>query len=899
MPKGQRPAPARPAAPAYMQRLKSFEGSQAGTKVVLKNGLTILIHEIHSLPIAAISTYVRAGHADETEETAGISEILTHLYFRGTSTKPSGTISREAKALGATLSSEAAYDHTTHDIVVGSAQWKKALEIQSDAFLNPLVDESDLRRAVELALQRNQRQLEDPEIASRRKLLEVGFDRRGPGRSPIGQEVSARALSRSKVLDYLKTHYTADRTIIVVSGDVTDSEVLSEAVKLYDKAMPAAGKGEPRSGIDIPKGFHYGEERGKTDVPHILFGFPTAAADSTDFFALEILRAILGVGDASLISDHLVEKQKVVISGAADQTSFAGTGYLVIRMKVDPANIDKSEIGLLTELELLKRQAPEEEEMERALAQLEREYWERMQAVLARAHLVAKFEVVGDWKKMQQYLTGLRQVKPEDVRRVAGKYLPLERCTLLEYLGPGVEARNLNSETAFNTFRDLLPASADQMMADYAKETVPAIKSPEQQGAFKFSEVRFPFLKASILRGPELMIREDHSLPLIHLGFFYPGGRFLEGKENAGITSLTLSMILRGTRTLGPREVRRQLGLYGAKMVPVVDRDYFGVQLSVLSRNVEPALELMADLFQGPAFSEEEVSRQKALQIASIRARSPWGDEPGRRLIRAMLFKDHPYGLDSAGTEAGCGTFGVAAVRDWYESNIRNKKPIVVIVGDTQGSSLAGFFVRRFSGSRFQDLKIPEGFPKVPESRTSVEEKRESAVSLVLLGYQAPPDGDEDSYAVMVLQNLLSGEGGRLTDQLVYGQALASDATVDYETGVRGGAIVASLSTAGGNEEKALQALEAELQKVIEGPITYREYRSAINSAVGNYWLTQQYRFFQISALVRNIIAGRDLDALLDMTSRLQDVKQEDLPDVARRLLSQEKSVVVRLHGIR
>jgi len=184
----------------------------------------------------------------------------------------------------------------------------------------------------------------------------------------------------------------------------------------------------------------------------------------------------------------------------------------------DPKNIDKCEIAVLTEIELLKRNEPNAFEMERAFAQLEHDYWKKTETVSGKAETLARFEFLGEWKRKDKYIEELRKVKASDVTKVAKRYLQLKNCSLLEYLPVSMEDRILAGENVLRTFEGLLELSADQEQEARNKEIVYSIDMPAERGQFQYSEIQYPFQKASILRGPEMYIREDHTSPLIDLG---------------------------------------------------------------------------------------------------------------------------------------------------------------------------------------------------------------------------------------------------------------------------------------------------------------------------------------------------------------------------------------------
>src|SRR6266487_3739465 len=103
------------------------------TKVILKNGLTVLVREQQAVPLVSITTYVKAGYFDENDRISGISHVIEHMFFKGTSKRAVGEIARETKALGGYLNACTYYDRTVYHTVVPAENVKQALEIQSDA----------------------------------------------------------------------------------------------------------------------------------------------------------------------------------------------------------------------------------------------------------------------------------------------------------------------------------------------------------------------------------------------------------------------------------------------------------------------------------------------------------------------------------------------------------------------------------------------------------------------------------------------------------------------------------------------------------------------------------------------------------------------------------------------
>src|SRR6185369_2650506 len=112
---------------------------------------------------------------------------------------------------------------------------------------------------------------------------------------------------------------------------------------------------------------------------------------------------------------------------------------------------------------------------------------------------------------------------------------------------------------------------------------------------------------------------EDHRLPLVSFGLFYPGGRLYDSAKNAGMTELMLRTGIRGTKRFNAEDIARRLETAGARIQVVNEADFFGYIVEGLSGKMAQALEILMDILQQPVFDKENVDREKSLQLARIR----------------------------------------------------------------------------------------------------------------------------------------------------------------------------------------------------------------------------------------------------------------------------------------
>src|SRR5215471_3614038 len=226
----------RPAEPVHMEIegpyvLRDDQGQT--TKVVLKNGLTVIVREQQATPLASITTYVKAGYFDEDNRISGIAHVIEHMFFKGTAKRGVGQIARETQGLGGYLNAYTYYDRTVYHTVVPGENTLKALEIQSDALQHSTFDAAELKREIEVVLQENNRKLDNPPAVTSEKLYSIAFQKHRMRRWRIGTPEGLRALTKDDIVAFHSRYYRPSNIILTVVGQFDAEKVLEEVAKLY------------------------------------------------------------------------------------------------------------------------------------------------------------------------------------------------------------------------------------------------------------------------------------------------------------------------------------------------------------------------------------------------------------------------------------------------------------------------------------------------------------------------------------------------------------------------------------------------------------------------------------------------------------------------------------------
>ncbi|MDR0310862.1 MAG: insulinase family protein [Acidobacteriota bacterium] len=891
---GQGRAPSRgapkPAQAPFLIEAESHEESQRVTKTVFKNGLTALVYEFYGQPLVTVQTYVPGGFLDDPDEAAGLSEITARSRENVGAGSPAGTTRRRAQALGGVFSGRAGLRHSRFELTVPAARWKQALNIHAEALLPPFENNEAFRLYAARIVENMRDEFVPPDVLSGKELRALAFGERRFAPSGHLPEIAPE-----KIIEFHKNRYNPSAMTLVIAGDVRAGDVLNEIARLFvskgagSKNAPARAAAPPAgAGIEPIGGFRYLPVPGDIVFPQVLLGFPVSFKNPEDHRALEVAAAILGTGETSVLNTRLRDRKDLIFSARAEMESFHGAGFFSVMLETQLQHVDMTEIAFWTEVEILKRNGPSEAELARAVAQLERLWWERRETVGGLADALAGSEFQGGWKRMNGYIAELQKVTAVDVRRAIARHLTLSNCALLEYLPRSAADRNPAGTAVRATLESLLGLAADEELSARKGEVEPNFKIPSATAPLRLNEIRHSFQAASILRGPEIYIREDHTSPLVEMGVYFTGGKAQESEADAGITGLMLELMLRNERE------NRRLEIFGGRLTPVVADDYFGFYLSIPSRNFPEGFERIKQVIKSPVFDKAEIEKLK--QLAAMRARRSTARDEEKRLLNEALFHGHSYAAESSATPVSLKNISVETMQNWYEENVRNVKPFVAIAGNTEGTSLASWFLSEFSGSRMKDRKKISSPPGPVKKAETVNYNGEGGRPAILMGFRAPSLGDMDVFGTYVLKSYLENRLGETEGTAKEIQERARSGlriTCEYRPFLAAGRFIIHAAIKAGEEAQAMKNLQEALARLNAPHLPYADFNEARTLAAGLYMAGNQTRKAQIGNLAENLLSGRSLEEYMNFSRNIEQVEEDDFKELTRRVIDMNKAVTL------
>jgi zinc protease len=865
-------------------------------KKVLPNGLIVLVTETNASPVVAINLWVRAGYFDEDEREIGISHVIEHMFFKGTVERPRpDQIAVEIKGLGGDLNAGTYYDSTNYYVVLPAANFRKGLEIQADALMHPSFDAGELGREIEAVLQEARRKIDTPSAYAMEMMYAEAFRTHRIRRWRIGTEEGLRAMTRDDLLAYYRTHYVPGRVILSIVGDV-DAPQAIEAAHLYLGGMEAAEGASLGSPAESPeRAFRYRRLTGDIARSHLVVGFHAAPALSDDDMALRILAHLLGSGRSSRLYQAVKEREGLVDSIGMGLQSFQDIGVMAVVAGCDPGKARGALGAIQAELEGLRREPPTAGEIERARTAIEFQHHQSRSEVLGQSAILAYYEAMGGFALADEVVERLRRVSAKDVRKAAEKYLAIDGATILEYVPDGAKVDEIDPAALNDELRRVDPgappsveAAARGVPAAAAPGTVPQVVPGEAAG--QVSRHRFD-------SGPLLLLEENHDLPLVSFCVAFRGGRSGEGRDKCGITRLMQSSMVKGTPRREADQLAIEVDVLGTSIERLIDEDYFGFAMTVLSKHARHAFEILMDVVRHPAFRHEEIDKERRLMLTAQEAIKDQSLPYTFQLFRRAAFGSHPYALPTFGLEAPVQALKREDLVKWHRHSVLPTAMVISAVGDITAEDavdLVGTGIAEWShegrGGKDPGQVLAWGAAEAIESR-----RRQQTAQIV--GFPTPGLLSPERFALDLVQAITSGLGGRFFEEVRGKRGLAYAVHAFNYHRVSGGAFAVYLATSPGDEAEARKVLFREIAHLRQDGPRREEIERAVRYLHGRHSIALQGNVSRAVRYVDAEVRGPGVEGVLDYPERIAAVGGEDVSDAIWRYLDPDHCAMGVLRG--
>ena len=407
------------------------------TQFTLPNGLHVILHEDHTVPILTVNVWYHAGSAREKPGRTGFAHLFEHLMFMGSKNAKYGEFDRLLETAGGTNNASTAEDRTNYYIDVPSNALDLALFLESDrmAYLIDAMSPKtvDAQRDV-VKNERRENYENAPYGMASIEIADMLYPQGHPYRWPtIGNMEDLTAASYEDVVEFFRTYYQPANASLVIAGDIDPVKARAAVEKWFAEVPPGRTR---LTAIDYPHP-SLGEVRRKTiqdrvQLPRLYLTWATPAHLEPGDAELDVLSGVLAGGKNARLYKRLVYDLQIAQDVSAFQASKALNSEYQIVVTARP-NADIAKIRAIVDEELKKLQAtpPDAREFGRAVNQIEASFYDRMERVGGFGgvgdQLNGYFDAAGNPGYFNEDLSRYRALAPADITAMAARYLPLDK----------------------------------------------------------------------------------------------------------------------------------------------------------------------------------------------------------------------------------------------------------------------------------------------------------------------------------------------------------------------------------------------------------------------------------------------------------------------------------------
>ncbi|MBQ1161098.1 insulinase family protein [Streptomyces sp. A73] len=408
-------------------------GGLTATEHRLANGLRVVLSEDHLTPVAAVCLWYDVGSRHEAKGRTGLAHLFEHLMFQGSAQVKGNGHFELVQGAGGSLNGTTSFERTNYFETMPAHELELALWLEADrmgSLLAALDEESMENQRDVVKNERRQRYDNVPYGTAFERMTAMAFPEGHPyHHTPIGSMADLDAASLEDAREFFRTYYAPNNAVLSVVGDIDPEQTLAWIEKYFGSIPGHDGKRPPRDG-SLPD--LIGEEKREVveeDVPSraLMNGYRLPHDGTRGADAADLALTALGGGESSRLYAVAAGFGMLRLAGAPS------LGWLDIKAS-SGAELADIQAAVDEELRRFAEEGPSEEEMERAQAQLEREWLDRLATVGGRADELCRYAVLfGDPQLALTAVSRVLEVTREEVREVAAQRLRSDNRAVLVY----------------------------------------------------------------------------------------------------------------------------------------------------------------------------------------------------------------------------------------------------------------------------------------------------------------------------------------------------------------------------------------------------------------------------------------------------------------------------------
>lgn len=823
----------------------------------LDNGQTVVIQQVKSNPIVTIDTWIKTGSIDENDTNNGVAHFLEHLFFKGTKNHAPGEFDKILETKGAITNAATSKDFTHYYITIPSKDFDLAMELHADMMLHPLIPRKEMEKERKVVLEEISKDLNSPARILQENLNDMMYTTHPYKRKVIGKSEIIETITREKILEFYNSHYSPSNMITLVIGDVEPSHALERVKEVFNADYKKQTKNIYTPEPQLTKQLKKTQYLTNTESGYMLIGFRGVPIDNKDSYALDVLATILGDGRSSVLNQILKEQKRIAFSVDAGNSTYKDDGIFYISANFEPKKSKIVEDTIFEEIKRIQNKGVTDEQVNLAQNIIERStYYSRESITNIATEIGYTMALTNDIKFYDNYLDNIKSITKEDVKRVAQKYLGINKSAI----------------------SIVLPESA---------KNIPVSNITQSTGTAELISENTQTQKFRLSNCATMLYTPNTSNDIIAMSIYSKGGHLLE--KTAGTANLVASTMMKGTAKYSSLELSQALEDNGIKIVPTASADAFAITILTTKDEYEKTLELLDEIVNNATFDNFEIDKVKSDKLNAIKRNK---DIPIQRAIeeyRDLIYKDTPYSISSKVLEKNIPNITKEEMLEYYNNVFAPQNMVISINGnvdkDKTIQELNRIFQPKTTAKDFNYLNYGEKISPITTARKTTQIMPETQTAWVMLGWQTNGVLNKKDYATLQVIDAILGTGmsSRLFKDLREQEGLAYQLGTSYSPNILRGSFLLYIGTNPATLTKAKDGLFNEINKLKTEYVGDKELQNAKEKLLGNYVIGLETNLDKASNLGWYEASTRGYEFKDEYEELINSVTDSDIIEVANK----------------
>ena len=843
-------------------------------QVELDNKLNTLFINSPGCSAGTVQMWFRAGSALEKTDNEGIAHFLEHMFFKGTPSRPGHQLAHDIESYGGEVNAFTSFDYTCYYINTPSIFMDKSVDILLDMVANPLFGQDDFPAERQVVFEEYRRAMDNPSQYNFIQLQKTSFDG-GYAHPILGREDTILNFSPEQIKYFREKFYNLENALLVVAGDLKDRSALEKKISSFrlphgDKSNFGAFKLKEKSTINV----HDKDIRQATLT--LCIQSPDYSDDKSA--AQDLAINCLAHGETSRFYQALVAKTSLCNGVAGSTMYFANGGTHMLKMSFPVENLAKvSKLFMQTLQDVVSKGFKGEE-----LSKIKNQYisskiYERESIESYAFSLGHGFAQSGNIYCEDEFIEKIRRTTPEEVNDAMIEILrQATHFTLQVPKGTNLKPQ----ESELKKWQGQIKTLGSKLK--------PVAEKVKHTGSTYDSAVQLVDLKPGI----KLIYRQNKMTPTFVMHAYLKGGQAHETEKSAGQHHLLSRLMTYGYQGMKYEKLKNELETLSSSLNGFSGKNAYGLTLHGQTKDFEKLGQHFFGTLYHPEIPKKFFEHERKV---ILRALDNQKEDPMKQAFKAfykMVFNQHPYSLDLAGTPASIKTFTTAALSKLHQSHLKGTELVLTYCGDLDFAVIYPFMREMVKdlAPRKVKSKVKRALKPLTNQKTHLDFKREQ--TQIVIGAPAFHMGQKEDLFLKMITAHLSGQSSDLFVEVRDRQGLCYSVSPVHISALEAGCWGIYIGSGHDKTDQAIEAILGIIGKLRDKGVSREEFERIKTMMDGQNLLGIQTNEDYAQLYSISVLHGLGMDYAHKNNDAVRHAKYEDFQAFLNKFFNKKWNIV-------